>query len=576
MKTKIFNQIVLVFFTALCICSCKQKEQDQAQNSTVKTYYNGDIITMETNQPQYAEVLVTDNGKIVYVGSLKEAEQKYATSFKVDLQGKTLLPGFIDPHSHFSNIANAMGQVNLNAPPIGEITSIPELLSKMKAYKISNKIPDGEWIFGTGYDDNQLLEKRHPTNKEIDAVLPNNPVYLDHISGHMGVANSMALQKMKVNAQTPNPPGGNIGRMEGSKEPNGLMQETAMYPFVGNMLQILNNKFEEFFETTQNFYAENGITTAKDGMVDRKKIAFFLDKTKNKKAKIDIVALGGFSDLEKNLNDSTIHFNTYKNGIKVQGTKIITDGSPQGKTAFFSKPYLTEVPGCTHNCKGLPSLNQEALDQLFLTAYQNNNQLFLHCNGDASIDMAFKAHEKACNSLKQPLNKDRRTIIIHSQFVRPDQLDTYVKYNFHPSYFTNHAYFWGDVHLQNLGKERAEFLSPIATSDRLGLKYTNHSDATVTPLNPLFGVWSAVNRLSRSGVVVGEKEKATPYQALKAITINAAFEYFDENLKGSLQPNKLADLVILDKNPLKVDPKEIKEIKIIETIKEGKTIYKRD
>ncbi len=550
---------------------------DSSQKKSVETlYFNGDIITMATEKPQYVEALVENEGKIVFVGSLKEAEKTFEAQRKIDLKGKTLLPGFIDPHSHFANVSNAMGQVNLSPPPVGNTTNIPQLLEQIKQYKTDNNIPDGEWIFATGYDDNQLAEKRHPDRKEIDDVLPDNPVYLDHTSGHMGVANSLALKQMKVNAKTKNPPGGNIGRYPNSNEPNGLVQETAMYPFVGNMLQILGSKAEKFFVATQDFYAGNGFTTAQDGMADRHKIKFYQQKAKDNALKIDIIALAGFSDLNQNLADSLMIFKVYNNGFKVQGTKIIADGSPQGKTAFFTKPYLTEVPGCNKDCKGLPSLDQNTLNELFVTAYDNNNQLFIHSNGDAAIDMVIKAHENACEQLKQPLDKDRRTIIIHSQFVRADQLETFVKYKILPSFFTNHAFFWGDVHVENLGKERAEFLSPMATSDRLGIKYTNHSDATVTPLNPLLGIWSAVNRTSRSGKVIGKKEQATPYQALKAVTINAAYEHFDEKTKGSLEVGKLADLVILDKNPLNEDPKTLKDIKVVETIKEGQTIFKAE
>lgn len=224
----------------------------------------------------------------------------------------------------------------------------------------------------------------------------------------------------------------------------------------------------------------------------------------------------------------------------------------------------------------MPSLTQEALNKLFVTAYKNDNQLFIHCNGDATVDMIISAHENACKKLNQPLDKDRRTIIIHAQFARPDQLVTFKKYNMEPSFFTNHAYFWGDVHVRNLGKERAYFLSPLASSIKLGLKPTNHSDATVTPIDPIFTIWTAVNRVSRSGATIGEAERVSPYQAIKAITINAAYEFYEENLKGTLTKGKLADFVILDKNPLNVKPMEIKDIKILETIKEGKSIFIRE
>lgn len=574
MKKLTFTIFIL---TALFGCNQNVKESNMAASATQvpQLFYNGDIITMASETPEYTEAIVEQDGKIVFVGSRMDAEANYSDAEKIDLKGKTLLPGFIDPHSHFGMVSNSMGQVDLNPEPVGTVTDIPDIVKRMKAFKVDNNIPDGEWIFGWGYDDGQLKEQRHPTKSEIDAVLPNNPVYLQHTSGHMGVANSMALKKMNVTAETPNPDGGNIERMPNSKEPNGLVQETAMYPFVGNMLQILAKDQAKYIDATQEYYASNGITTAQDGMTDRHTIKFFQSQADSGKLKIDLIALGGNNDLKVNLKDTSIHFKTYKNHFKVQGTKIVADGSPQGKTAFFTKPFKTAVPGCSHDCRGLPSLSKEALNDLFVTAYADDNQLFIHSNGDATIDMVIEAHEYACEKLGQALDKDRRTIVIHSQFVRPDQLATFKKYNMEPSFFTNHAYFWGDEHVKNLGKERAEFLSPMVSANRKGLKPTNHSDATVTPVNPLFTIWSAVNRVSRSGETIGENEKATPYLALQAITTNAAYEYFEEDSKGSLEVGKIADFVILDKNPLKVDAMNIKDIQVLETIKEGKTVYKK-
>lgn len=566
------------FFLFVCIIcwSCHSgKTNDKKDEVTTQVYYNGTILTMEGNQPGTVEAIGIQNGKIVFAGSLKDAKSKFLNTTMTDLQGNTMLPGFIDPHSHFGMVANAMGQVDLNPPPVGSVQTIEELLNKIKKYKQEHTIPDGEWIFGWGYDDGQLAEKRHPNKNEIDAVLPNNPVYLNHTSGHMGVANSLALRQMNVTVNTVNPAGGNIDRFPGTKEPNGLLQETATYAFMGNMLQQLNNRRAEFFDKTQEYYAQNGITTAQDGMTDRNSIAYYQSQADAGKLKIDLVSLAGFSDLDINLNDTALNWKTYKNGFKIQGTKIIADGSPQGKTAYFSKPYQTKVPGCQANCRGIPSISQETLNNLVVKAYAANNQLFIHCNGDASVDMVIEAHEKACTLLNLPMNKDRRTIVIHSQFVRPGQLTIYKNYNIEPSFFTNHAYFWGDEHVQNLGKERAFFLSPIATADSLGLHYTNHSDATVTPINPIFTVWSAVNRLSRSGIVIGANERATPYQALKAITIHAAYELFEEGMKGTIEVGKLADLVILDKNPLSVAWAELKNIQVVETIKNGRTIFKK-
>lgn len=547
----------------------------QTTSSQATVYYNGDIITMEGEQPQMVEALVTQAGKIAYVGSLKDVQNKYKNAAQIDLQNQTLLPSFIDPHSHFGMVSNTMGQVDLNPPPIGNVDNIDKMLQALKAYKEDNNIADGEWIFGWGYDETQLAEQRHPTKNDIDKVLPNNPVYLQHTSGHMGVANSKGLAAMNISADSEAPAGGNIARMPGSDEPSGLVQETAMYPFMYNLLQILEPKQAEFFEQTQDYYAESGVTTAQDGSTTRDAIKFFQSQADAGKLKIDLVSLAGASDLDENLADENFRWKTYQNGFKVQGTKIIGDGSPQGKTAYFTQPYLTPVEGCARDCRGLPSLSQDEMNAMFVKAYARDNQLFIHSNGDASIDMIIKAHEHAIEKTGQDADKDRRIVPVHAQFVRPDQLETFKKYKMVPSFFTNHAYFWGDVHIKNLGEKRANFLSPIATADKMAITYTNHSDDTVTPLDPLFSVWSAVNRTSRSGKVIGANERITPYQALQAITTNAAYQYFEEDSKGSLTPGKLADLVILDNNPLTVDANNIRDIKVIRTIKEGKTIYER-
>lgn len=543
--------------------------------SAATVYYNGDIITMEGDDPQMVEALVTQAGKIAYVGNLNTANSTYKNAAQVNLNNNTLLPGFIDPHSHFDMVSNTMGQANLNPPPVGKVDSIDKMLDALTAYKKDNDIADGEWIYGWGYDESQLTEQRHPTKDEIDKALPNNPVYLQHTSGHMGVANSKGLAKMNVTADSKNPEGGNIARVKGSNEPNGLVQETAMYPFVRRMLEVLEPNQAEFFEQTQDYYAKNGLTTAHNGSTARNTIEFFQQQADAGKLKIDLVALAGVSDLDENLADKDFVWKTYQNGFKVQGTKIVADGSPQGKTAYFSQPYLTPVPDCEKDCRGLPSVSQDALNEMFVKAYARDNQLFIHNNGDGATDMIIKAHEYAVKKTGQAADKDRRTVPIHAQFARPDQLQAFKKYNMAPSFFTNHTYFWGDVHVKNLGEARANFSSPIATADKMGLRYTNHSDDTVTPVDPLFTVWSAVNRTSRSGKVIGKDQRASPYQALKAITTNAAYEYFEEDSKGTLAAGKLADLVILDANPLTITPSKLKDINVVTTIKEGKTIYQR-
>lgn len=575
MKNVFTLPLVLISFYAFLSCNAPSTQATR-DNTADAIYYGGDIITMEGDSAIYAEAVAVKDGKIVFVGSKADAEKMKGDSTVMnDLQGKTLLPGFVDSHGHLADAINAAGQANISSPPVGNCSSINDIITELQKCKAENNIKDGEWIFGWGYDDTQLNEKTPPTKVELDKAFPNNPVFIRHVSGHLGVANSLALKDGHIDKNTKDPDGGLILRMPGSTEPNGVLQEMAIHHFVDIINKTFSTQQAALLNKALMNYASVGVTTAQEGFSDAQTVSFLKTSAADNKLFIDVVSLSSFLDLEKNLTDTTMRYGKYSNHLKFAGTKIVADGSPQGKTAFFTQAFLTPVPGCSHDCKGFPNVTQEQLNTLFDVAYKNKQQLFVHCNGDATMDMLLAAHEHACKTNDQPLDADRRTVVIHSNFVRKDQLVKYKAYNITPSFFTNHAYFWGDVHVENLGQERAFFLSPVHTADSLGIVYSNHTDNIITPINQIFTVWTAVNRQSRSGNIIGPNERATPYQALKALTINAAYQVFDDKIKGTLTVDKLADLVILDQNPLKVDPMKIKDIMVTETIKEGKTVYKK-
>ena len=210
------------------------------------------------------------------------------------------------------------------------------------------------------------------------------------------------------------------------------------------------------------------------------------------------------------------------------------------------------------------------LNGMVKKVYDNGLPLIIHANGDAAIDAILAAHEAALGDKKAG---DHRTGIIHCQFVRKDQLDKIAEWKLIPSFYTEHTYFFATTHLANRGKEQAEFLSPLKTALSKGIRFTNHTDFNVAPIDQLFVLWTAVNRVSREGGVIGADERISPLEGLKALTINAAYWYREEATKGSLEVGKLADLVILDQNPLTVDAMTLKDIKVVETIKEGKTVY---
>jgi predicted amidohydrolase YtcJ len=320
-------------------------------------------------------------------------------------------------------------------------------------------------------------------------------------------------------------------------------------------------------------YAKVGVTTANEALVTPEKMDVLNYAAKNNLLTIDIVALPFYLMANEVIGTGKVKWQEYNGGLKYAGLKIALDGSPQGKTAFLTEDYLTPVPGCTGHCHGFPNMTQKEVNEIFVKAYKSKVQIYAHCNGDASTDMMIKGHQYAEKELNTS-GIDRRTVIVHSQIMRPDQLDSYKKFNFYPTFFTNHTYFWGDAHLANLGQKRGSFISPMASAKKKGLKFANHNDAPVTPISQLFVLWSSVNRISKNGVVVGGAERVSPYVGLQALTSYGAYQYRDEALKGSLEVGKLADMVVLDANPLKIDPMKIKDIQVVSTIKSGKEIYK--
>jgi len=540
-------------------------------------YYNGDIITMEGDTAAFAESVAVKDGKIVFVGSKSDADKiKGDSTVMNDLLGKTMLPGFIDPHSHFMFSLAMTVQANCFAPPVGPAKDPEGIIAALKELKVKRNIPAGELIIGYGYDENQMPKGKLLNRDDLDKVSTENPVMVIHVSGHGCVLNTAGLKKFGISAKTVTPAGGVIVRKPGTKEPYELIMETAYLPVFSNLPHPKPEELLQQIRDGQKFYAAAGVTTAQEGSTHKADVELLINAAKQKELFIDVVSFPFILEAHDILKAFPYsQYQTYGNHLKIGGVKIVSDGSPQGKTAFFTTPYITGGPGGEKNWKGEPGFPQDSMNLWMKWLYEEKIPVNIHANGDGAIDMLLKAHEYACNELKQPLDADRRTTIIHSQFVRKDQLEKYKAYHIIPSFFTEHTFYFGDTHIQNRGMEQAAFMSPVNSALKMGIPATNHTDFNVLPIDQMMVVWTAVNRTTRTGVLLGANERVTPYQALQCITLNGAHQYFEENSKGSLKAGKLADFVVLDHNPLKVDPLGIKDIKVVETIKEGKTIYKK-
>jgi predicted amidohydrolase YtcJ len=536
-------------------------------------YVGGDIITMNDAQPAVEAIAVRD-GVIVAGGSRSDVEalHKGPGTAVIDLGGRTLLPSFIDSHSHYINSLLVANQAQVYAPPSGSGQDVDSIVSAIKAFADQRQIPKGELIVAYGYDDTVMPGGRLLNRDDLDAAFPDNPVRVDHVSMHGAVLNSLALTKYGYSAGTVTPPGGVIVRKEGTNEPYGLIMEMAYLPVLAASEPLTPEQEIAATKAGQMLYAQYGITTAHEGATHLPQFETMKRAADAGANIIDVIAYPFVTDAESILEAYPVeNWGRYDKRFKVGGVKITVDGSPQGRTAAFSTPYLTGGPGGEKDWKGELSFPQDIINQAVKRVYDLGVPLNLHANGDAAIDSFFKAHEFAAAG---DLSRDRNVTMIHAQFTRKDQIPKYVEYKIRPSYYTLHTYYFADAHIANRGPEQAQYISPMRDSIDAGLRPTNHTDFVVAPLDQMFMLWSAVNRMSRSGAEIGPDQRISPLEGLKAMTIWAAEQYGEQDAKGSLEAGKLADMVILDRNPLKVDPMAIKDIKVVETIKEGQTIYR--
>jgi predicted amidohydrolase YtcJ len=535
-------------------------------------YHGGSILTMAGKNATYAEALAVKDGKIAFVGTKEAALKMKGDATKiVDLDGKHLMPSFIDAHGHFINSLSLANQANCYAAPFGAGSTKEGILEALKKTKIEKKIADNDVLIGYGYDDSIYPDGGKLTAADLDTAFPAQAVMVMHVSLHGAVLNSAAMKKYNISAATETAPGGVIVRKPGTNEPEGLIMETAFLPIFAQMPKPTPEQEMDALVGGQKIFAAAGVTTAHEGATHLDQLQVLQRGAKAGKLFIDVIAFPFITDIKPTLRANPPEtFSKYINRLKLGGIKVTIDGSPQGRTAHFTTPYLTGGPGGEKDWKGEPTFPEPEIRKMVKAVYDLNVPLIIHCNGDAAIDNFLTAHEAALGDAKAG---DHRSGIIHCQFVRKDQLDKIAAWKIIPSFYTEHTYFYGTTHTKQRGKEQTDFLSPLKSALDRGITFGNHTDFNVAPIDQLFVVWSAVNRLSREGEVIGADERISAYEALKAVTCNVAYWYREEATKGTLETGKLADLVILDKDPLKVEPMAIKDIKVMETIKEGTTIY---
>ena len=558
----IAKKILLCFFAFYSIAAA-------ANTSTV--YVNGDILTMQGVKPQYVEALVVRNDKIVFAGDKAQAlAQAGSNPTLQDLKGHTLMPGFIDSWGHFALIAQNTLGVNLGYfapnPPQNKAQAIQKLLTEGK--------PFNGWILSSGYSE-AMLADGGLSLVDLDKAYPDQPLLIQNISTLTGQVNTAGLKKLGVTKATK----AVSGFIPTDPKTGELTGELIGMPFLEAVVRAVGTYSQDItFDTyrkTEQIYLSNGFTTAQSYEATVAEMNNMRQAIEQKVLSLDLIALPTYDVVDTLLKSNpNFQFGTYNQGdrgFKVAGMMVPTDGAPQLRLAYFTKPFL-DTTGFGKDWRGFPYNAQSLVDHYAKLAYEKNIQYFGYSNGDAGIDMTLAALN---NAIKETgVTENRRSVISHSFFVRDDQLTQYKQQNIIAITLPNHIWLYGDVYLKILGEDRANNISPLRTADKLGVKIGLHNDTPSSGPNALFSVWSAVNRKTFSGRTLGEEQRIDAYTALQGFTVNAAYQYKEEAQKGTLAKGMLADLVQLDRNPLKVDTDDIKNIRVVQTIKHGKPLYR--
>lgn len=534
-------------------------------------FHSGPIITLDASN-KTVEALAVEDGLIVATGAeadvmdMADGQTRY-----VDLAGKTMLPGFVDSHSHANFIGLQALAGNLLPAPDGTVNSVGDLQQVLSDYLNSEPtlLTRTGWLVGFGYDDSQLKAGQHPTRQDLDAVADDIPILIIHQSGHLGVANTLGLRMAGVGPDTPDPDGGAFRREGSSKQPNGVAEEYAFFRLIFTMLTKVDAPLQdEMLLAGTRLMASFGYTTAQEGRANPDGMAAMQRVADSGALDIDLVS---YPDMLM-VSDVTAS-RTYENRYRVGGVKLTIDGSPQGKTAWLSHPYHVPPMGQSTEYLGYPAIDEKTVSQSVDRAFANNWQILVHANGDSAIDSLLDAVEAAREAHPAV---DNRPVLIHGQTLRLDQVERLDALDVFPSLFPMHTFYWGDWHRDSvLGPERAENISPTGWLRARDMKFGSHHDAPVALPDSMRVLSATVTRRTRSGDILGPLQRVDVETALRAMTIWPAWQHFEEDAKGSLEVGKLADLVVLDANPLEVPSGSLADIQVLATYKEGREIFLR-
>ncbi len=557
-------------FLSLPLAACGKREDTtgDSSDSVVTIFENGVILPVDEGFSQH-EALAIKGNRIVAVGSRSDVRAAAGnTGNIVDLAGRTMLPGFIEPHMHFALMAG-LG----HWPDIGpfKYASTSAALDALK--DIARNTPANEWVVARQFDPSLQTGPPMLTTRDLDKIDATRPVFVLNASGHLAYGNSRLLEFAGVTRDTPDPPGGEYFRYpDGS--PNGAMSQVAYLPIMmqnETLMQVLGEGFVAAGLRVGDEAAALGITTLCDqatgGITGMGDLAFYREMFDSGRMRTRIRA-SLFSGRESEWDDNKVAFGDGDELLRIVGWKVIADGSNQGFTGRQREPYVG-----TDN-RGIFYIEPDRLKEIVLKRSRQGWPLVIHGNGDAAIDSILDAVQAAADAGVDV--KPLRCRIEHCSILHDEQIARIRALGIGPSFLINHVHYWGQAMRDHVfGSEKVQLLDRCAAVENAGIRWTMHTDAPVSPLGTLQKIRVAVARdlWKEPGTILAPQERVSVEAAIRAVTINAAWQCHSEHEIGSLEPGKLADLVVLDEDPRKVEPTAIAGIRVNQTWMNGARVY---
>ena len=531
-------------------------------------FLNGKMITMDKGF-SIAQAVAIKDGKFLAVGTDTEVKPLIGKhTIVLDLSGKTVVPGFIDSHIHVKWTGLNLDKINLRG-----VKSIEEMLKAIE--KKVRETPEGEWIQGFGWDEGYFKERGYPTRWDLDKVSPEHPVHLARAYGHIEVVNSRVLKMAGISKNTPQPPGGKILRDSETGKPTGILSGQGALKLIGKVLPRPSLKEQKkAIKVISRKLSAAGMTSVYDGWCYPEDFRIFQELKEAGDLTVRVCGMvkvdAGIKPLKDCLADIEgwgPYTNFGDHMLKIGGIKLVLDGGIGGKTALTRSSYTDDPTNF-----GLQVIPTRELIEVCKLAARKNWQVGVHCCGGRAIDLTLEAYEKAD---KEKSIKNKRWMLIHAY--EPDEHTFAVCRRLGVVVAAQPVFIhlMGHAFLSGWGKERASYACPLNGWLSQKIHVGGGSDSPMTTFKPLVGIWAAVNRrVELTGEQLGAEQCISVEKALRMFTVESAYLTFDENIKGSIESGKLADLVVLGEDILRIPKMHIKDIPILTTVMDGNIVYK--